>query len=151
MELTLKNGYNVSVILNADGQMESVAMDLKQLGKTGYMFIQFYGNGAAKEICMCPSDHFISIKNYNKDILVESIFKDMMHQKTFITNAAEDKSALRSDSHVRGKSITRPLMTECPIDLYGHLEIEPQLLVRGKPYMLNLGRGLSHTRALAAA
>lgn len=153
MELTLKNGYTVSVVLNADGQMKSVAMDLKQIGKTGYMFIQFYANGTATEICACPSEHFISIKNYDKDTLVESVFKDTLHMKTFIAHAAEGKSALRTDSHRGGPShpITRPLMTECPVDLYGHLEIEPQLLVRGKPYMLNLGRGLSHAHTMAAA
>ncbi|MBR5130459.1 MAG: hypothetical protein IKV03_06815 [Alphaproteobacteria bacterium] len=156
MNFVLKNRLKVSATLSHSGRLKSVATSLSPLKMDGYMVVDFFKNGGARETCVSVSEGFVSVKTFKNNQLLTEMFKDVLYQKTFYyvynSDGAIVETGVDSQSKVLEGNTTSPrgILMHSPVCLYDELQTDPQMLVRGKCFAIDLSRAKHKERVRAA-
>ena len=144
MNFVLNNRLKVAATISHSGRLKSVATSLAPLNMSGYMMVDFFKNGSARETCVSTSDGFLSIKTFQNNRLTTEMFKDVVHQKTFYYVYDTDGKVIETIVDSENKnyegttSSSRGILAHAPICLYDELQAAPQMLVRGKCMAIDL-------------
>lgn len=156
MNFVLKNRLTVSAVVSHSGRVKSVATSLKPLNMAGYMMVDFFENGCARETCISTSDGFVSVKTFQDNHVKTEMFKDIVHKKTFYYVYGADGTIIETtiDSHPQDTnssiSSSRDILVHAPVCLYDELQRTPQMLVRGNSLAVKLENSKRKTRSRAA-
>ena len=156
MNFVLKNRLKVAAIISHSGRLKSVATSLDPLNMSGYMMVDFFQNGTARETCVSTSDGFVSVKTFQDNHLTTEMFTDVVYQKTFYYRYGTDGKVVETvvdsqNKHYEGGSTSsRGLLAHAPVCLYNELQAAPQMLVRGKCMAIDLSYAKHRTRSRAA-
>lgn len=136
MKVTLQNGHAVCASFNQHGDVESVAMSLDVFNLIGFIIVSFLGDNCAQEICASTSGGFVSVRNFQNNLLVNEIFRDVLHQKTFYYTYDESGRIIKTQMDSQNKdwegNVCQPrdTLTHAPVRLYEELGPMPQVLTR---------------------
>lgn len=156
MNLVLKNRLKVVASVSHSGRLKNVAAPLDSLNMSGYMVVDFFKNGSARETCVSTSDGFVSIKTFQNDKLMTEMFKDVVHQKTFYYVYDTDGKIVETTIDSQNKNyesvspLTRGVLTHAPVCLYKELRAAPQMLLRDKCMAIDLNYEKHRVRSRAA-
>ena len=144
MKMVLNNGLKVLAAHTQSGRLKHVAASLDSLNKQGFIMIDFFKNGGARETCACSSDSFVSVKTYQNNKLITEMFRDTLHQKTFyyVYDDAGHITETWLDSFNNGWQgsalSVRDVMMHSPIGLFEELKTAPQTVIKGQNLSVNL-------------
>lgn len=144
MNFVLKNRLKVAATISHSGRVKSVAASLAPLNMAGYMVVDFFKNGSARETCVSTSDGFVSVKTFQNNQLMTEMFKDVIHHKIFYYTYDVDGKVIettvdsQNKNHEDTLTSSRGILAHAPVCLYNELQAAPQMLVRGKCMAINL-------------
>ena len=156
MNFVLKNRLKVAATISHSGRLKSVATSLAPLNMAGYMVVDFFKNGSARETCVSTSDGFVSVKTFQDNHLITEMFKDVIHHKTFYYTYDTDGKVIettvdsQNKNHEDTLTSSRGILAHAPVCLYNELQAAPQMLVRGKCMAVDLSYTKHRTRSRAA-
>ncbi len=156
MNFVLNNRLKVAATISHSGRLKSVAASLTPLNMAGYMMVDFFKNGSARETCVSTSDGFVSVKTFQNNRLMTEMFKDTVYQKTFYYVYGTDGKVVETIVDSQNKnyegtlSSSRGILAHAPVCLYNELQAAPQMLIRGKCMAVDLHYTKHKTRSRAA-
>lgn len=156
MNFVLKNRLKVAATISHSGRLKSVATSLDPLNMSGYMMVDFFKNGSARETCVSTSDGFVSVKTFQNNHLMTEMFKDTVYQKTFYYRYGTDGKIVETVVDSQNKnyegilSSSRGILAHAPVCLYNELQTAPQMLIRGTCMAIDLKYAKHRTRSRAA-
>lgn len=154
MKMVLNNGLKISAAHTHSGRLKHVAASLAPLNMQGFMVVDFYKNGFARETCVSVSHGFMSVKTYTNNKISTEMFRDILHQKTFYYvyndgNIVETWLDSNNKTWQETSVTPREVMAHAPVRLFEELQTAPQLLIKGHNLTVNLNY-IHATRSRAA-